>query len=178
MDLTKVQGTQNPVNKDIFSPNKLTTVKGGTIVAYKDMHGTIIDKLDETQLYASQENPDLRKRLRIDRVRKMTLGASAAGSSIEDVNQPEWDKRASLRDIQTIRETKKNEMVNSIFGTDSNNDFEKLAIIPGRPSVVTVPIKNDSQYEAIYQFTFRDSEDSFALDEPEFKIPKSPEEQT
>ena len=58
----------------------------------------------------------MRKRLRIDRVRKMTLGAAAAFASVEDIDKPEWDKRASLKDIQTIRETKKNEMVSSIFG--------------------------------------------------------------
>lgn len=68
--------------------------------------------MSHDQLQASSKNADLRKKLRVDRVRKMTMGKASLGSaSIEDPSQPEWQKMKSLREIETIRETKKNEIV-------------------------------------------------------------------
>lgn len=68
--------------------------------------------MSHDQLQASSKNADLRKKLRVDRVRKMTTGKASLGSaSIEDPSQPEWQKMKSLREIETIRETKKNEIV-------------------------------------------------------------------
>lgn len=68
--------------------------------------------MSHDQLQASSKNADLRKKLRVDRVRKMTMGKVSLGSaSIEDPSQPEWQKMKSLREIETIRETKKNEIV-------------------------------------------------------------------
>ena len=54
---------------------------------------------------ASQNNPELRKKLRVDRIRKMTLGNSAPTkekkiSQIEDPNQPDWAKYKQLREIE------------------------------------------------------------------------------
>lgn len=57
-------------------------------------------------------NPDLRKKLRVDRVRKMTMGNSATLAAVEDPAQPEWMKVKSLREIETIRETKKRDIIN------------------------------------------------------------------
>ena len=52
-------------------------------------------------------NADLRKKLRVDRVRKMTMGSTASQVSVEDPSQPDWAKFKSLREIEMIRETKK-----------------------------------------------------------------------
>lgn len=63
-------------------------------------------------------NQDLRKKLRVDRVRKMTLGTSSTIASIEDPRQPEWMKHKSLREIETIRETKKRDLINQMMGAE------------------------------------------------------------
>lgn len=39
------------------------------------------------------------------------MGKSSGAASIEDPHQPEWQKLKSLREIETIRETKKSEIV-------------------------------------------------------------------
>jgi hypothetical protein len=57
----------------------------------------------------------LRKKLRVDRVRKMTMGNSAVSAAIEDPNQPEWLKHKSLREIEIIRESKKTEIVSQMI---------------------------------------------------------------
>ena len=50
----------------------------------KDLSGAILDSMDHQQLQASAQNADLRKKLRVDRVRKMTMGSASVSSSIED----------------------------------------------------------------------------------------------
>ena len=55
------------------------------------MSGALIDTMDQAQLEASVQNADLRKKLRVDRVRKMTQGGTGVSSAaVEDPSQPEW----------------------------------------------------------------------------------------
>jgi len=61
--------------------------------------GALIDKLDQDQLSASNLNADLRRKLRVDRVRKMTLGSAAVTAAVDDENQPDWIRIKSLREI-------------------------------------------------------------------------------
>jgi len=59
-------------------------------------------------------NADLRKKLRVDRVRKMTIGhseASAAFTQVDDPMQPDWAKHKSLKEIEVIRETKRDQVL-------------------------------------------------------------------
>ena len=71
----------------------------------------ILDQLSGPQMAAASMNPDLRKKLRVDRVRKMTLGSTASIASVEDPSLPDWMKVKSLREIETIRETKKRDII-------------------------------------------------------------------
>ena len=57
-------------------------------------------------------NPDLRKKLRIDRVKKMTMGTTGVNAAMEDSRQPEWMKHKALREIESIREQKKKDILN------------------------------------------------------------------
>ena len=64
-------------------------------------------------------NADLRKKLRVDRVRKMTMGhhnpSSAINLSVEDPTQPDWAKYKSLKEIEVIRETKKDQILSRVL---------------------------------------------------------------
>jgi hypothetical protein len=42
-----------------------------------------------------------------------------------------------------IRETKKNEIVNSVLGSSSGNK-EKICVIPGRPRIIKIPLINEN----------------------------------
>ena len=44
---------------------------------YDSQTQPILDQLSGAQMSAASMNPDLRKKLRVDRVRKMTLGSGA-----------------------------------------------------------------------------------------------------
>ncbi len=44
----------------------------------------MMNQLTESQLAASRTNQDLRKKLRADRIRKMTMGNSTASKTFDD----------------------------------------------------------------------------------------------
>lgn len=85
-------------------------------------------------------NPDLRKKLRVDRVRKMTLGTGAAMTSLEDPSKPEWMKVKSLREIETIRESKKRDIIQQMIGAESQGTCPILNVMPGHLTF-TPPMK-------------------------------------
>jgi hypothetical protein len=61
------------------------------------------------------QNADLRKKLRVDRVRKMTIDNNASQASVEDPTKPDWAKYKSLREIEMIRETKKDQILSRVM---------------------------------------------------------------
>lgn len=72
----------------------------------------------------------------------MTIGQGMGGASIEDPSQPEWLKKKSLREIEMIRETKKNDIVHKVLGDGSNANVKTLAVTPGQLSFLSLPITN------------------------------------
>lgn len=94
-------------------------------------------------MQASSQNADLRKKLRVDRVRKMTMGNAASSASIEDPNQPEWLKHKSLREIEVIRETKKSEIVSQMLHDKASNNVRTMHVSPGQNSFITIPVLNN-----------------------------------
>lgn len=96
-------------------------------------------------------NPDLRKKLRVDRVRKMTMGASGSLASVEDPHQPDWMKVKSLREIETIRETKKRDIIAQMIGSDGPNSCPTLNVMPGHlcftePITIVNTLSQTQQY--------------------------------
>ena len=73
----------------------------------------------------------------------MTLG-NTANTSIEDPRQPDWMKHKSLREIEIIRETKKNDIVNQVFGVDSEGGGDIFNVTPGQLKFLPIPIRNNS----------------------------------
>jgi hypothetical protein len=53
----------------------------------------------------------LRKKLRVDRVKKMAIGPGIAGLDMENPGSAEWQKQRYLREVQAIREVKKIDLV-------------------------------------------------------------------
>ena len=62
----------------------------------------MINQMSQSQLMATQSNPDLRKKLRADRIRKMTMGTTNT-RPVDDQAQPDWMKYQNLREIELIR---------------------------------------------------------------------------
>jgi hypothetical protein len=119
------------MNSELFGGSTAAndSMKGGRIVkSLKD--SAILDTLNQNELSASVQNADLRKKLRVDRVKKMQMQFNVGGS-IEDSSQPDWLKKKSLREIEVIRETKKNDIIHRVLGDGSGANVKTMAITPG-----------------------------------------------
>lgn len=94
MDLQNINQTNDPVNQDLHAPSSSgNTLRGGTIIPeHISSNEPILDRLTDAQRHASVINADLRKKLRVDRVKKMTMGTAALNTAIEDPLQPDWMK--------------------------------------------------------------------------------------
>jgi hypothetical protein len=77
----------------------------------------------------------LRKKLRVDRIRKQNIGVQASNGggvhgqqaplqkgqlasmmvTIEDPSQPDWIKLKSLREIEVFRESKRNDIIKRVI---------------------------------------------------------------
>ena len=71
-------------------------------------------------------------------------------------------KEKSLRDIQMIRETKKNDIVNSVFSSNSSNTAT-VHFVPGRPSIIVVPLVNDGSRDEVFSIAVQDPDDQLLL---------------
>lgn len=116
----------------------------------------------------------------------MTLGVDALSASVEDQNLPDWLKVKSLRDIQMIRETKKNDIVNSVLGSSSDNKH-KISVIPGRQNIIKIPLLNENHQREVFSITVIDPDQEFLQEikngkvisqRLEFNVPTAAEELT
>ena len=80
--------------------------------------------------------------MRVDRVKKMTMGNAATNASIEDPRQPEWMKHKSLREIEIIREANKTNILNQVFGVDTESAGLNFSVTPGQLAFLPIPIMN------------------------------------
>ena len=60
----------------------------------------------------------------------MTTGKVSLASG-EEPGQPDWMKVRSLREIETIRETKKREMIDQMMGQENDNICPVVNVVPG-----------------------------------------------
>ena len=86
----------------------------------------------------------------------MTMGNAAQSASIEDPRQPEWMKHKSLREIETIRETNKANILNQLFGVDTDNADYTLSVTPGQIKFLPIPIMNQGDQKAVFSVKFED----------------------
>lgn len=68
------------------------------------------------QIEAAKLNPELRKKLIVDRIKRKTMGESAFlktqnSSVVEDPRQAEWVKHKQLKEIEELRNLKKEIMI-------------------------------------------------------------------
>lgn len=91
----------------------MSTIRGAKVVQHSIRDMSLADVTDQNQMKASATDPDLRKKLRVERAKKLTMGNSAMCASVDDPSQPDWLKSKSLKEIEIIRETKRDQLVNA-----------------------------------------------------------------
>ena len=99
------------------------------------------------QIEAAKLNPDLRKKLIVDRIKRKTMGQKAfdtkkkMSSVVEDPDETEWNKEKSLREIEHLRKLKKDLMISSMV-TDNAKSSTRIHLCPGEVNFFTLPLEN------------------------------------
>ena len=157
MDLTQENRATRPQEEAAELGRTTKSMQGGRALesTYREMNVSL-DTLNQQQVSAANMNQDLRKKLRVDRVKKMTLGTASTNAPIEDPNQPEWMKHRSLKTIEMIRENKKDDILNQVFGVERDGSTGVFSVTPGQLKFLPIPIVNNSKAVMTFEVVFDD----------------------
>jgi hypothetical protein len=93
----------------------------------------------------------LRKKLRIERMKKQKMGQKSQVGQIENPRQPDWVKTQSLREIEVIRESKKKDIVSRVLGVDEEAAGDVITVVPGELTFLPpIPVTNTSPHPQFY----------------------------
>lgn len=116
-----------------------------------DYNASIANQLNQQQLMAATNNPDLRKKLRVDRIRKMAMGEKSAmkNATFDDPGQADWIKQRQLREIEMLRQTKKQQIISELMG-NYMADSIMVHVVPGKIAFVSLKVENNTQSAQVY----------------------------
>ena len=77
------------------------------------------------------------------------------GVSVEDPSQPDWAKYKSLREIETIRQTKKEQVVNRVMD-EYCIGTQQLSIQPGRLEFFKTVVHNPFNQNEVFSVHIND----------------------
>lgn len=111
MEYSEIVQAQSLYDKkgEFADAEKVTDQFGNTTFKSNDFTQTLLHNMNKQQLLATEGNDDLKKRLRVDRIRKYTTGHHAFDfkgtmqTTVADPSQPDWARYRSLREIDQVR---------------------------------------------------------------------------
>lgn len=78
---------------------------------------TIMKQLTAEELKKAKEDPDINKKLRVDRIRRLALykpeQAYGHQDGLDDPTKEEWQKDQTLNEIKVLRKTLKQDLIQS-----------------------------------------------------------------
>jgi len=102
------------------------------------------------------------------------MGRAGATTSIEDPSQPEWLKYKSLRELELIRETKKDHILNQMLA-DSAKSAHSLHAVPGHLSFFKYTLHNAFNTKELFSIVVNDPDEPFTT-KPELQLVSDPAE--
>lgn len=90
----------------------------------------------------------------------MTMGHVASNASVEDPSQPDWAKFKSLREIEMIRETKKDQILTRVMD-EYMSGSEQLSVIPGQIEFLKVKVHNPFNQNEVFTVHVNDPDERF-----------------
>jgi len=89
---------------------------------------------------------------------------------IEDPEQADWMKFKQLKEIQTLRNIKKDLIISqAMTGPDMGNN-EKVFMSRGHASFLKYPLQNAYQTNQVYIITIDDPDQDYFMDKPEAQL--------
>lgn len=131
----------NQRNKKIVSSNPIEQF---------DLQETLEDKLSIARLQAAQHasaqfDEEKRKRMRVERLKKLTLGNEPDGLSMRtltDPNSTDWEKKHELKQINLLRQQNKAQIIAKVSAEAQIMNQRSLEVVSGEPSLFELEAKN------------------------------------
>lgn len=159
---------QQSIDKRPKSPDRMSN----------SYNAAILSSLNAQQLAAVRNNPELNKKLRVDRIKRLAFYDPAQGArgSMADPQRPDWEKLQALKEIEVVRQTKKELVMSEVMG-EYMEESEIVHMTPGEISFVRVQLHNTTQTTQAYRVVIDDPDVDFDLKRPEVRMVHSASEQ-
>lgn len=132
-----------------------------------------------------EESEDVRKRMRIERVKKYKFKQKMMHDQeaklkhtkrhediinvVADPSKPEWIKNQSLRQIETMRDYTKPNVIEKVL-KDHIKTMRQLHVVPGTPSFFKYTLKNPFTTKAVFTINIIDPDKVYLGETKEFKL--------
>lgn len=130
-----------------------------------DYNKNLISQMTDIQLEATMQNANLKKKLRVERIKKMTQGNNpwlqgSGNSAMEDPNVPDWKKYKSLHEIDMIRQTKKDLIIQEVMGSYLTG-AQMVTVVPGEVTTLSHMLHNQTNETQVYTIQISDPDKQF-----------------
>ena len=148
----------------------------------EDMYEKVID---EQYHIEDEETEDIRKKMRIERVKKYKFKQKIIKDHqerlktahrpeevlnlVSDPTKPEWMKNQSLKQIETLRDYTKPHVIEKVL-KDHIKSMKQLYIVPGSPSFFKYNLKNPFTTKTVFTINIIDPDKVFLGEAQEFKL--------
>lgn len=148
----------------------------------QDMYDKIIEQPYNIE---EEEGEEIRKKMRVERLKQFKLKqkvitdmehkmktAHLPGEIVNvlsDPSKPEWAKRQSLRQIETLRDYTKPYIIDQVL-KDHIKSMKQLYIVPGSPSFFKYNLKNPFTSRTVFTINLVDPDKIYLGETKEFKL--------
>lgn len=106
----------------------------------------------------------------------MAMGEKSAmkNATFDDPGQADWIKQRQLREIEMLRQTKKQQIISELMG-NYMADSIMVHVVPGKIAFVSLKVENNTQSPQVYSVNIQDPDEHFTEDK-EVQMVFSPKE--
>lgn len=144
-----------------------------------DLQETLEDKLTIAKAQAAQHasaqfDEEKRKRMRVERLKKLTLGSEPDGLStrtLTDPNSTDWEKKHQLKQISLLRLQNKARIIAKVSAEAQIMNQRSLEVVSGEPSLFELEAKNPFDKRQTFSISISDEDEiNGVLSSPELTV--------
>lgn len=147
-----------------------------------DLYENVIDPPFHIE---EEESEEIRKKMRIERIKKYKFKQKVLSdyeeriktahrpeeilNIVADPTKPEWLKKQSLKQIETLRDYTKPHIIDKVL-KEHIKSMKQLYIVPGTPSFFKYTLKNPFTSRTVFTITMADPDKIYLGEVAEFKL--------
>lgn len=125
-------------------------------------------EFQKTNVNTTFQSEEARKKLRVERNKKMYATTNLQNISLNDPTANDWQKHQTLKQIEILRDTKKSQILNKVL-KESMTFKQAIDVIPGQAQLVHFLVSNPYPDDEVFTVVINDA-DSAVLSQPEMTV--------